>query len=510
MRLFYTTDEAIQSVTDGKRIEADIFQGIEAETVGISFEAGNVRWQEATANADSTVFTFPKGTTPTAVVFAGTAEGEERMKASISLALKDHKIGDTYNNISSTQFGVLDSAIPSEVAKVSVIGRDVSGKAWQDQNKNGIYDEGDTVLSKVRVRLYQADGTEITEDVNHKPYEEVLTGTDGSYRFEKVPESPDGYYIEFESTAGVSLEDYQTVPQYKNGAASPYEKAEDSDVVFHDTPQEKVKTDVFTLLSDQELISGNLVQKVGGINAGFEKVLTIQAEKEWKGKTEQQVTVQLQRRKGTDSQWENIVTRDLNEGNTWKTSFEQQPPLYQDTTTGRYEYRVVELDTSQNAVEAGGQILLNGNTYQVQYETTPDNTWKITNSSLLDLTVEKEVVGELGDRTKKFTIEISAQDSKGKPMNGTFSCEGAGNIKNIEFRNGKAEIELAHTEKITIKDLPYDSQITVTEKKADGYTVAYAINKGENQESATLSLTKDSEVKVINKKTDIPEYGNLP
>lgn len=507
MRLFYTTDENIRSVTGGKRIDAHIFKGIDAKTISSSFQAGNVTWQEATANADSTVFTFPKGTTPTAVVFAGTAEGEERMKATISLALKDHEIGDTYNNISSTQFGVLDSAIPSEVAKVSVIGRDVSGKAWADQNKNGIYDEGDAVLSKVRVRLYQADGTEITADVNHKSYGEILTGADGSYRFEKVPESPDGYYIEFESTTDVSLKNYQTVEQYAGDAQSPYEKAEDSDVVFHDTPQEKVKTDVFTLLSDDELSNGELVQKAEGINAGFEKALTIQAEKEWKGKTEQQVTVQLQRRKGTDSQWENIVTRYLNEGNTWKTSFEQQPPLYKDTAVGRYEYRVVELDGSQTAVEAGGQILLNGNTYQVQYETTPDNTWKITNSSLLDLTVEKEVVGELGDRTKKFTIEISAQDSKGKPMNGTFSCEGAGNIKNIEFRNGKAEIELAHTEKITIKDLPYDSQITVTEKKADGYTVAYAINKGENQESATLSLTKDSEVKVINKKTDIPDTG---
>ena len=507
MRLFYTTDEAIQSVKGGKRIEADIFQGIEAETVGNSFKAGNVTWQEATANADATVFTFPEGTTPTAVVFAGTIQPKERMTAVISLALKDHKIGDTYHNVSSTQLGVLDNPLPSEVAKVSVIGRDVSGKAWADQNKNGIYDEGDAVLSKVRVRLYQTDGTEITEDVNHKSYGDVLTGADGSYCFEKVPESPDGYYVTFEGTSEISLGDYQTVPQYAGGAQSPYEKAEDSDVVFQDTPQEKVKTDVFTLLSDDELISGDLVQKVGGINAGFEKALTIQAEKEWKGKAEQQVTVQLQRRKGTDSQWENIAMMDLNERNSWKTSFEQQPPLYQDTTTGRYEYRVVELDTSQNAVEAGGQILLNGNTYQVQYETTPDNTWKITNSSLLDLTVEKEVVGELGDRTKKFTIEISAQDSKGKPMNGTFSCEGAGNIKNIEFRNGKAEIELAHTEKITIKDLPYDSQITVTEKKADGYTVAYAINKGENQESATLSLTKDSEVKVINKKTDIPDTG---
>lgn len=509
MRLFYTTDKAIRSVTDGKRIEADIFQGIEAETVGSSFEAGNVRWQEATANADSTSFTFPEGTTPTAVVFAGTAQPKERTTATISLALKDHKIGDTYHNVSSTQLGVLDNPLPSEVAKVSVIGRDVSGKAWQDQNQNGIYDEGDTVLSKVRVRLYQAGGTEITEDVNHKSYGEVLTGTDGSYRFEKVPESTNGYYIEFESTTGVSLAGYQTVPQYKNGAASPYEKAEDSDVVFHDTPQEKVKTDVFTLLSDQELISGNLVQKAEGINAGFEKALTIQAEKVWKGKadSETQVTVQLQRRKGADSRWENIVTRDLNEANEWKTSFEQQPPLYQDTATGRYEYRVVELDGSQTAVEAGGQILLNGNTYQVQYETTEDHKWKITNSSLLNLTVEKEVVGELGDRTKKFAIEIFAQDSEGEPMNGTFSCEGAGNIKNIEFRNGKAEIELAHTEKITIKDLPYGSQITVTEKLAEGYTVAYAINNGGNQESANLNLTNDSEVKVINTKTDIPDTG---
>lgn len=509
MRLFYTTDKAIRSVTDGKRIEADIFQGIEAETVGSSFEAGNVRWQEATANADSTSFTFPEGTTPTAVVFAGTAQPKERTTATISLALQGHKIGDTYQNVSSTQLGVLENPLPSEVARVSVIGRDVSGKAWADQNKNGIYDEGDAVLSKVRVRLYQAGGTEITEDVNHKVYGDVLTGADGSYGFEKVPESLEGYYVTFEGATGISLTDYQTVPQYAGGAQSPYGQADDSDVAFQGTPVETVRTGVFTLLSDEELIAGNLVQKAEGINAGFEKTLTIQAEKVWKGKadSETQVTVQLQRRKGADSQWENIATMDLNEGNTWKTSFEQQPPLYQDTTTGRYEYRVVELDEFKNPVEAGNRILLNGNTYQVQYETTEDHKWKITNSSLLDLTVEKEVVGELGDRTKKFTIEISAQDSQGTPLNGTFACGGAGEPQNIVFQNGKAEIPLAHKEKITIKDLPYGSRISVTEKQADGYTAAYSVDQGEEQENAVLDLTKDSRVKVINTKTDIPDTG---
>ena len=512
MRLFYTTDEAIRTVKDGKRIEADIFQNIAAETVGSNFEAGNVKWQEATKNDDSTVFTFPEGTTPTAVVLAGTAQQKERTTAVISLTLQDHKIGDTYHNVSSTQLGVLENPLPSEVAKVSVIGRDVSGKAWQDQNKNGIYDEGDAVLSNVKVRLYQADqagGTEITADVNHKPYGEILTGTDGSYCFEKVPESTKGYYIEFESTTGISLADYQTVPQYKNGAVSPYGKADDSDVAFQDTPVETVRTGEFTLLSDQELIAGDLVQKAEGINAGFEKTLTIQAEKEWKGKadSETNVNVQLQRRKGTDSQWENIATKDLTEANTWKTFFEKQPPLYKNTVTGRYEYRVVELDESKKPVEAGNRISLNENTYQVQYETTADNIWKITNSRLLDLTVEKEVVGDLGDRTKKFTIEVFAQDSKGKLVNGTFTCAGTGELKNIDFQNGKAEIALAHTEKITIKDLPYGLQIAVTEKEADGYTVAYAINNGVNQKSANLNLTKDSEVKVINTKTEIPDTG---
>ena len=508
MRLFYTTDEAIRTVKDGKRIEADIFQNIKAETVGSNFEAGNVKWQEATKNDDSTAFTFPEGTTPTAVVLAGTAQQKERTTAVISLTLQDHKIGDTYHNVSSTQLGVLENPLPSEVAKVSVIGRDVSGKAWQDQNKNGIYDEGDAVLSNVKVRLYQAGGPEIIEDVNHKPYGEILTGTDGSYCFEKVPESTKGYYIEFESTTGISLADYQTVPQYKNDAVSPYEKADDSDVAFQDTPVETVRTDDFNLLSDQELIAGDLVQKAEGINAGFEKTLTIQAEKEWKGKadSETNVTVQLQRRKETDSQWENVETKNLTE-NAWKTSFEKQPPLYKDTTTGRYEYRVVELDASQKPVEAGNRISLNENTYQVQYETTADNIWKITNSRLLDLTVEKEVVGDLGDRTKKFTIEVFAQDSKGKQVNGTFTCAGTGELKNIDFQNGKAEIALAHTEKITIKDLPYGLQIAVTEKEADGYTVAYAINNGVNQKSANLNLTKDSEVKVINTKTEIPDTG---
>ena len=511
MRLFYTTDKKIRTVSDGKRKEADIFRDLVVENLANEFNAGGVTWQEATVNDTHTSFELPKGVTPTAVVLAGNVEKEERVTAKISLVLEDQKVGDNYNNVSSTQIGALESSISSDVAGVTVIGRNVVGTAWQDKNKNGIFDEGDVALEGVRAKLYKADGTEITKDANNKAYKEAITDKDGRYFFEDVPENADGYYVEFEGTDQVSINDYQTVEQYKGGAKTPFEKNNDSDVIFQDDLAEKVRTKIFQLQSDKDLIIGGMVQKADGINAGFEKALTIQAKKEWKGKadTEKQVTVQLQRRKGPDSQWENVAKKILNDANSWKTSFEKQLVFYQNENNAveRYQYRVVELNASGEVVEDGADVVLNGNTYQVKYAETGENALKISNSQLKNLTIEKEVNGDFGDRTKKFAIDISARESDGKPLDGTFACEESGAVKEITFKEGKAQIALAHGQTITIKELPYGTQIEVTEPKEDGYTVKYVINKGKEQDRATLDLTEHSVVKVIDTKADIPETG---
>lgn len=513
MRLFYTTDKNIRTLQEGKRKEADIFRGLVVKDLKNEFKAGDVMWQEATANTNYTSFELPEGVTPTAVVLAGNVEKEERVTAKISLVLEGQKVGDNYNNVSSTQIGTLDSSISSDVANVTVIGRNVAGTAWQDKNKNGIFDEGDVTLEGVKARLYKKDGTEITKDANNKEYKEAITDKDGRYFFEDVPENADGYYIKFEGTDQLSINDYQTVEQYKGGAKTPFEKNNDSDVIFQDALNTTARTEIFQLQSDKDLIIGGMVQKADGINAGFEKALTIQAKKEWKGKadTEKQVTVQLQRRKGSDSQWENINIAQsvLNDANSWETSFEKQLVFYQNENNAveRYQYRVAELDTSGEVVEDGTDIVLNGNTYRVKYDETGENSWKISNSQLKNLTIEKEVNGDFGDRTKKFAIDISAQDSDGKPLDGTFACEESGALKEITFKEGKAQTALAHGEKIIIKELPYDTRIEVTETKVDGYTVKYVINKGEEQDSASLNLTEHSVVKVIDTKTDIPDTG---
>lgn len=387
MRLFYTTEDKIQTVENGRRLEADIFKGLEAENLENSFTAGGVQWEEANSNSEGTVFEIPEGITPTAVVFAGEAKADERMTATISLDLKGQKIGDTYHNKSSTKLGVLEVPLSSSVAQVTVIGRDISGTAWQDQNQNGIFDEEDSTLSNVKVRLYQADGTEIIQTVVGESYGEIETDPNGRYCFENVPESTQGYYVKFESPEDKSLDDYQTIEPYKSGANSPYEKNDDSDLIFQQDPQQEVKTEIFNLLSNQELANSNFVQRATGINAGFEKVLAAQVKKEWKGTAEDEVTVQLQRRKASASQWESVETKQLNKENSWKTTFGKRPVLYKDTVVGRYEYRVAEIDQSQEtqeAVEDGGSIVLNGKTYQVKYDKTGDDAWTITNVRMMD------------------------------------------------------------------------------------------------------------------------------
>ena len=247
----------------------------------------------------------------------------------------------------------------------------------------------------------------------------------------------------------------------------------------------------------------------------------INVEKKWAslGHKEPEVTVQLQKRKTEQDSWEKLENVTLHEKNKWKHSFDVES--YYDLSQQPFkswQYRVVEVNEKDESVKDDHNLSLNGHDYHVDYQYgEKTNTWFITNTRLLDLTISKVVEGKAGDRTKEFVFDIRAEDYNGIELKGDYRY--IGSVKKgfetqsqkpqdgtLTFQNGKAQIRLKHGQQILIKDLPVNAKITVTEQSVDGYQISYTVN-GSKQDAGNVTLTDHSFVDVINKKSDIAETG---
>lgn len=247
----------------------------------------------------------------------------------------------------------------------------------------------------------------------------------------------------------------------------------------------------------------------------------IHVKKQWASSDhkEKQVTVQLQRRKTEQDSWKTVENATLNEPKNWKHSFDAEQ--YYDLSEEPFkswQYRVVEVNEKNEAVKDDHNISLNGHDYHVDYQYEEEtNTWFITNTRLLDLTISKVVEGKSGDRTKEFVFDIQAKDSNGTVLNGVYNCIGSvktefetqsqkPDYNTLTFQNGAAQIRLKHGQQLQIKDLPVKAGITVTEQSVDGYHISYTVN-GSMQDAGNVTLTEHSFVDVTNKKSDIAETG---
>lgn len=250
----------------------------------------------------------------------------------------------------------------------------------------------------------------------------------------------------------------------------------------------------------------------------------INVEKQWTSPEhkEQEVTVQLQRRKSEQDLWKEVENATLNEQNQWKHSF--NPDAYYEIPSNEaglsktWKYRVVEVDANGKVIEDGQNITINNHNYQVGNRfDTEKQAWAITNTRLLDLTVSKVVEGKNGDRTKEFIFDIEAKNSDGSALNGTYNYIGSIKVGfesqsqkpedgTLDFQNGKAQIKLKHGQQILIKNLPVNTQITVIEQNVEGYQTSYTVNE-KQQATGKLTLVEDSMVDVVNEKSDIAATG---
>ncbi|PQC29935.1 SpaA isopeptide-forming pilin-related protein [Enterococcus mundtii] len=117
--------------------------------------------------------------------------------------------GDHYENI-ATMNALVDLPIDSQKTVTRVYGRDLSGFVWEDSNRDGLYNEGETLLPNIPVKLYRTSSLH-PDEINHALVEHDLKGnvlvdslgnstvkTDaqGKYIFSHLPEG--NYVAEFQ------------------------------------------------------------------------------------------------------------------------------------------------------------------------------------------------------------------------------------------------------------------------------------------------------------------------
>lgn len=139
-----------------------------------------------------------------------------------------------------------------------------------------------------------------------------------------------------------------------------------------------------------------------------------------------------------------------------------------------------------------------------QTDAANTNAAAFTNVGAYDLTIAKQVTGEMGDRDKLFTFQIQLKESDGSILAGEYDYTG-GIVDGITGAvapdddslkldaEGKATFALSHGQTITIHGLPVGTTYTITEPdaQADGYTVTASGEDAKMTRDASCNGTLD-------------------
>lgn len=124
-----------------------------------------------------------------------------------------------------------------------------------------------------------------------------------------------------------------------------------------------------------------------------------------------------------------------------------------------------------------------------------------TNIAVGGLEIEKTVSGVTTD--EKFKVDITLADADGNPVSGTFG----GTV----FTDGKATVEIAHGQKLSLTGIPVGTVWTAAEQLAPGYSVSYLVD-GTSVAAATGVIGHNAtvQVTVINTAAyKLPQTGGI-
>lgn len=138
------------------------------------------------------------------------------------------------------------------------------------------------------------------------------------------------------------------------------------------------------------------------------------------------------------------------------------------------------------------------------------------NERKIELALSKLVTGNMGDKTREFTFNISLMKKDGSPFEGDVKYTASvvpgyeAESKLLEsgmlkFSGGKATVKLSHGQRITLHDLPFQCNYSIQEQEEnqDHYTTTY----NDQTDSPNGILDKNVEICIKNHKETIPETG---
>lgn len=155
---------------------------------------------------------------------------DRTLNIKITMETENNAAGNIYGNKAhSTIAGNTKSHLSSNTVKTRVVSREISGRVWWDENHNGAYDDGETLLSGVECALFRQgeNGTweECTADVTGAAIKPVITDTDGAYSFTGLAEGT--YVVAFKNAKDSTALDKFT-------GATRYQAGKDADAVNSD------------------------------------------------------------------------------------------------------------------------------------------------------------------------------------------------------------------------------------------------------------------------------------
>lgn len=132
----------------------------------------------------------------------------------------------------------------------------------------------------------------------------------------------------------------------------------------------------------------------------------------------------------------------------------------------------------------------------------------VSTFTTFDVTITKNVAGQMGDKGKEFNFDIDVTDPNTSAVLSTVTLENATAATSAfadEETESVAPVEanLKHGESVVIKGVPAGTTVKINETNADGYVVTYS--DGVVNSSATINA--DTEITVTNTRNAVSPTG---
>ena len=124
----------------------------------------------------------------------------------------------------------------------------------------------------------------------------------------------------------------------------------------------------------------------------------------------------------------------------------------------------------------------------------------------VDVTIEKQVTGNMGDRSKDFEFVLSGAEYDGGPSL-KFSGSQSGGFTVAPNGDAKIEFTLKHDQSVTLTGLPINAVLNIEEENAGGYDMSVSSPSGED-DIFNVDITADGETEEILPEVTITVYAS--